>query len=270
MSIQRASARRLLAAAVVAAAALAVAGCDNESDPVAPAESVLSVTGNPTTVVVPSAPEVCLSGVQCGVISSCTTVIVATLRSKNGTRLPDQEVTFSSSQGSLTPAAETPLITDEEGQVESCLFTRASATVTARSGGISANESITTAPGELAPILLNITNTSVPGANNHLTACDDDFDLIATVLTTSGQPVPNFQVVFRTTPLSAFVGIFSSTQAVTNSTGKAVVRWTPDTSGTTNCTDKCSGGMLCELFFVASGVNGDFESVEVPIIDDVL
>ena len=70
------------AAGCLALLALATPACESDSDPTAPADSVITVDANPQTVVVPGGGQ-------------GFTTITATLRSKNGTRLPDQEVSFS-------------------------------------------------------------------------------------------------------------------------------------------------------------------------------
>src|SRR5882672_7545922 len=84
------------AAALLVAAVFGIAACNN-SDPTAPADSTMTVSANPQTVVVPS-------------VGDGQAQITATIRSKNGNRLPDQEVTFSTSAGRLDPAAETPIV----------------------------------------------------------------------------------------------------------------------------------------------------------------
>src|SRR5437867_775472 len=82
--------RVALAALCVAALMLILVTCVTQ-DPTAPEGSMFTVSANPQTVV------------SQGGLPGRTTV-TATLRGKNGTRLPDQEVAFSTTSGVLTPA----------------------------------------------------------------------------------------------------------------------------------------------------------------------
>ncbi len=137
--------RIVLGACLAVGAGLFLLACDNNSDPVAPADSTITVSANPQTVVVPS-------GGGAGAAE-----IVATLRSSNGTRLPDQEITFSSTAGFLDPPAETPIKSDSNGQATCILTTTSSATVMARSGSITGSTQIQTASGNISAIQLSVT-----------------------------------------------------------------------------------------------------------------
>ena len=101
----------------IAIASVLMVSCEN-SDPTAPEGATITVSANPQTV---------RSGV--------TARITATVRSANGTRLPDQEVVFTTTTGSLSPPAQTPILTDDDGQAETVLSTTQTATVMAASGG---------------------------------------------------------------------------------------------------------------------------------------
>ena len=238
------------------AAGLAASGCE-DSNPVAPAESTITVSANPQTVVVPSGG------------GSGTTEIVARVRAKNGTPLPGQEVTFSSTGGTLSPPAETPLTTDNNGQSVSILTTTSAATVTARSGGITGMTQIQTAPGNLAQFILQV----VP---NELTGCNDDLTLTAMVATTTGDPVQGILVIFDEVSPGNLTGNFTpGSQILTDSAGMAVVMWTPSASvcaagcqaATADPNDPTPG--VCALFFNARDTTSAFESVDVEVDDNI-
>ncbi len=242
-------------AAVVPVLVLALAGCES-SDPTAPADSTITVSANPQTVVVPTGQQ-------------GTTEITATLRSKNGTRLPDQEITFSTTAGNLVPIADTPLTTDDNGQAKSTLVTTSSATITARSGGISGTTQIQTAPGNLAQFEL------IVGPVQELTSCNDQLTLTAAVRTTTGDPVAGVLVIFDEVSSSVLTGNFSpGTQRTTDVAGQAVVTWRPSQS---QCESKCTAagadpntmGDCGDLSFTASDITGTFESFPVTVFENI-
>lgn len=246
-----------LAAGGVLAAAGFLAGCENNSDPVAPDGSTITVSASPQTVVVPT-------GGQPG-----TSTITATIRSENGTRLPNQEITFDTSAGTLSPVAQTPLKTDSNGQAVSILATTTSATVTATSGAVSDSTQVQTAPGDLAPFILNVTPTT-------LTSCNQTLQLVATVVTTSGTPVESVVVIFDETSSSTLVGDFvPGNQVLTDVMGQAPVSWTPNLSV---CSAECQFSTGdpnnpsrgdCTLAFTARDTTGNFESVPVVVFDQI-
>ncbi len=247
---------RIWTVALMALALLpAFAGCENNSDPTAPADSTITVSANPQTVVVPTGQQ-------------GTTEITATLRSKNGTRLPDQEITFSSTAGTLVPPAETALISDDQGQAKCSLVTTSSATITARSGGISGMTQIQTAPGDLAQFELLVAPVQV------LTNCNDELTLTATVRTTTGDPVAGVLVIFDEDSTTLLAGSFSpGTQRTTDVAGEAVVTWRPSQS---QCESKCTDagdpngtGDCGNLIFFASDITGTFESTGVDVIEAI-
>ena len=255
-SMARERAWRRMAVAAALALGLGLARCE-DSDPVAPPDSTITVSANPQTVVVPQNGQ-------------GTSQITATVRSKNGTRLPDQEVTFSTTAGTLVPPAETPLLTDSDGQSKCLLLTSTSATISARSGSITSTPTqVNTAPGDLAQFILNV-------SPQVLTACNDTLTLTAQVNTTSGDPVQGVIVVFDEVPPSTLFGNFSpGNQVLTDVNGMAVVMWTPQAS---ICADECQAatadpntnpGGICELVFTASDTVGTFESVPLEVNDDI-
>ena len=244
------------AAAVGLLILAAAAGCQNNSDPTAPEDSSITVSANPQTVVVPSG----MNG---------TAELTATLRSKSGTRLPDQEITFSTTNGTLDPPAETPLTTDDNGQAVSLLITASSATVTARSGGITGTTQVQTAPGNLAQFLLQVTP-------EELLDCDDTLMLDATVRTTAGDPVQGVIVIFDETADSTLTGTFTPASSVlSNASGIAHVTWKPSA---TVCARECQAATAdpndmspgsCELRFGATDTTDTFGSNEVEVLDEI-
>jgi len=249
-------ARILQAGALLLAAGLWLAACDS-NDPTAPADSTITVSANPQTVVVPSGSE--------GV-----TDITATLRSKNGTRLPDQEVTFSTTAGELVPPAQTPVLTDSDGQAFSTLSTPTSATITAQSGGISGTTQIQTVSCDLATITLE-SATQDPGRTNELIACDDEVTFTATVEDTNGDPCVNVRVEFKEDAANILKGNFpSGNQDSSDAAGLAVVTWRPGST----CEEKCessatSTGICGDLLFTASDALGAFRTNPVTIHDNI-
>ncbi|HET6372882.1 MAG TPA: Ig-like domain-containing protein, partial [Candidatus Polarisedimenticolia bacterium] len=198
-----------------------------------------------------------------------TAELTATLRSKNGTRLPDQEITFSTSNGTLDPPAETPLKTDNNGQAISLLITASSATITARSGGISGTTQVQTAPGNLAQFLLQVTP-------EFLETCDDTIMLDVTVRTTTGDPVQGIIVIFDETSDSDLSGTFSPASTVlSNASGIAHVEWTPNDQV---CARECQAATSdpnsitpgdCVLRFGATDTTDTFGSNEVEVLDEI-
>jgi hypothetical protein len=192
--------------------------------------------------------------------------ITAVLRSKNGTRLPDQEVTFSSSAGSLDPPAETAILTDDDGVAQCTLITNNNTTITARSGSVTATTQVQTTSADLSPFLLDISPTDT------LDTCSDPpLTLTATVTDVNGQPVSGVLVIFNEVSPSNHEGQFTPTsgQTTSNSQGLATVTWRPGPT----CSDDCSttGGGIgdCIIFITARDVTGDFESIEVEIVDNI-
>jgi hypothetical protein len=220
-----------------------LAGCES-GDPTAPADSTIEVSATPATVVVD--PNAGISGVS---------LITAILRAKNGTRLKDQEMTFVTSQGTLTTIGGDlidpgdPQITDDDGVAEAILTTTQTATVTARSGNITGTVTVQTASGEVSSIILNVSTTSVQD-------CTDVITVTARVVTSGGQPVAGLPVeFFQNTPPSLHEGIFANTVVISNAAGESETTWRP--SGA-SCLDDCS---------VASGGNDCDPMAEIQVSD---
>ncbi|HKY31437.1 MAG TPA: hypothetical protein VJV23_02790 [Candidatus Polarisedimenticolia bacterium] len=244
------------AAAMVLAIGLALTACESEGDPTAPADSMIIVDADPQTVIVPSG-----GGVG-------ATVITATLRSKNGTRLEGQEISFSTTAGTLDPPPGTFLTTDDQGQATSLLTTGTSATVTARSGSITGMTTVQTAPGDLATFILNVDPTV-------LTSCLDQLDILVNVNTTSGDPAPGVLVIFGTT--GELTGTFNPTQVSSDENGEAASVFSPDQ---TICQQHCTAAAAdpntmpprdgsCTLSITAEDVTDTFSAVPQVINETI-
>jgi hypothetical protein len=242
------------AAVLILAAAVWLSACENEGDPVAPADSTITVSANPQTVIVPTGG------------GSGSTEVIATLRSKNGTRLEGQEVSFSTTAGTLDPPADTDLETDSQGQARSILVTSSAATVTARSGSITGQTQIQTAPGDLATFVLNVDPTE-------LTSCQDQLDISVDVRTNTGDPAPGILVIFSAS--GELSGTFNPAQVNSNASGKATSVFTP--SGTV-CQQQCtSAGAdpnnnrdgVCTLFIHAEDVTDTFSASPVQVTESI-
>ena len=250
---------RLLACLAIMAVVLVPAGCES-NDPVAPADSTIEVSATPATVVVD--PNAGISGVA---------AITAIVRAKNGTVLPDQAVSFITSQGTLTTLdgdlidPSDPEITDDDGAAKCVLTTTQTATVTARSGNITGTVTVQAASGEVSSIILNVSTTSVQD-------CTDVITVTARVVTSGGQPVAGLPVeFFQNTPPSLHEGIFANTVVISNAAGESVTTWRP--SGA-SCPDDCSvasGGMDCDPMaeLQVSDISATIFSNIVTINDDI-
>jgi len=215
--------RAVLAAFGAAAVLLSFATCVNQ-DPTAPEGSTVTVSANPQNVT------------SNGVIDGRTT-ITATVRGKNGTRLPDQELLFSTTQGNLTPPAQTPIITDSRGQAKSFLDTHANATVTATSGTITGTTVVSVAR---SPFQLVISLDSLD-----LTSCSDSVTITVTATDPNGDPVDNITLVFKQLDPPAgdnkLTGNFVPPQVKTGDVaagfqpGEAETIFTPDSNCPKNC-----------------------------------
>ncbi len=239
-----------VALAAIAALGILLTSCD-DNDPTAPADSTIVIGADPATVVVD--PNAGTAG---------SSLITATLLSKNGTRLPDQEMIFTTSQGTLDPPAQTILTTDDVGIATSILTTTQTATVTARSGNISAPVTVQTSSAPVSAILLNVSTTSVDD-------CDDTIDVTARVVTSGGLPVSGFSVqFFQNTPPSLHDGVFSQTIVQSDVAGEAKVTWRPTL---TDCTNDCFGGNDCDPMaeLQASDLQDTIFSNLVTLNDDI-
>lgn len=248
------------AAAAGLAAAMAVLVTCERQDPLAPEGSTIKVTANPQTIAVQSS----IPG---------TAEITATLRAKNGTRIPDQEVTFSTTEGVLDPVAETPLITDDQGQATCKLTTAKQATVTAQSGSISGSTTVSVVTGDLFGINLD----PDPNSPTSLTFCDETVTLIATAVDAQGAPIPGVLIRFLARPVAGVTelrGSFSVSQRTTDVNGEVTTVYNVDDN---SCNNRCSETVgdpnrapwECAVDIVAQDSSGSFESNVVSIDEDV-
>jgi hypothetical protein len=241
----------IAAAAVVLAAAWLVA-CEN-SDPVAPEGSTITVSASPQTIPLPPGG---------GVGSSRITAVV---RGKNGTRLPDQEVTFSTSAGTLSPDAQTILTTNDDGVAKSVLTTNATATVTAFSGSITGTTTVNIVSGDLANITLSADTQTIQ-------TCSDEVELTANAADPNGDGVQGVAINFSRRVPSGFTelkGSFNPTQPRTDSFGDAFATFDIDDNW---CSSHCSAsdpnapnGGVCVIEITAADITGTFVSGPVRI-----
>jgi hypothetical protein len=245
-SVKALAGKAILLACLLSAGLVALVTCTRQ-DPVAPDGSLITVSANPQTVVIGSASK-----------------ITATLRSKNGTRLPDQEVIFSTSAGTLIPPAQTSILSNSLGQASCELATSVSATVTAFSGSIMGTTTVGVVSGALSQILIS---SVTPG-----TVMDCSSGSAQTVEVDAQDPngdgVSGVTIIFgsEATPgLPLLPGTFSRTQATTDSSGVATSVFTPTSS---TCQSNCSpsadpnapNGGNCTLVFTAQDVTGAFKA----------
>ncbi|MGH9869874.1 MAG: hypothetical protein ACREAA_17145 [Candidatus Polarisedimenticolia bacterium] len=244
---------RAAAPALLLTAAAVLAACDDAGDPTAPSDSTVNVSANPQTVIVPT------NGVG-------FSTITATVRSKNGTLLDNQEVTFSTTGGDLDPPADTFLTTDDLGQARSKLGTATSVTVTARSGNITGTTQVQTVPGNLATFILNV----VPAI---LEDCTTDLNVIVEVFETDGDPAPGVLVIFGTT--GEMNGSFTPGQINSDINGLALSTFEPNS---TLCQQQCTSASadpntnrdgICDFFITAQDRTNTFSAPPFRIIDNV-
>ncbi len=251
---------RLIARAPGAALAVAFAagaltagvlmvGCEN-SDPTAPEGSMITVSADPQTVLP-------------GQISTIT----ATLRSSNGTRLPDQEVLFSTTAGALVPKAQTAILTNDAGQAVSDLITPASATVTATSGSVSGNTSVTVSGCALSGLTLQLNPQTI-------SSCATEVDVTVTAIDTNGDPCEDLIIRIRILdPLSGetkLPGNLNATSGVTSDLGEFATKFIPDN---TTCLQDCRADPNqtgnCEVDFLAEDSSGSINSGRVTLGENI-
>jgi hypothetical protein len=249
----RLRARAGLTLILVAIGALAFLACD-ESEVVPPSGSEINISANPATLVFTgtSVPQ---------------SVIRARVTNSLGISLPGQTVVFDSTEGVLDPQALTPIETDGDGIAMTVLATVRTATVTAISGTVSDQLTITVLLSDLQDILLNGENT--------LSNCNDVLSFTAQAVDTTGAPVSGVTINFElrdgtglpgSTP--GLAGTFSPSQGITDSNGEVDTDWFPDIN---DCTTKCANGQSCDntTSVVAFDQTGLFESTPIKILDAI-
>ncbi len=248
----------LLLAAVVACV---------DSDRIPPKGSPITVAANPATIPLASGSE-CISLLN---VATCgTSQVVATVASELGVPLPDQDVRFSSTAGRLftgslsspIDAANIPIATDDFGNATVNLITSTTTTVTAKSGQNSGTLSISTVAGNLSTLLLNNDNTSTGCTTSSftVTSCSQTICVEVEALDASGNGVAGVVILFKlqknVSGSNTFNGQFTPSQATTDSNGKAIAQFTPDTT----CAAQCGGGKSCQAEMIATTQGGNFQS----------
>lgn len=240
--------------ALILLAAGATLSCVN-SDPTAPEGSTITVSADPQTV-------------QPGIDSKIT----ATVRSMNGTRLPDQEVIFTTTTGTLNPPAQTARTTDNNGQVSCVLSTDQTATVTASSGTITASTTVNVISCNLQTIIINSSLQTI-------SSCLTTVGLTVEALDTNGEACAGVAVKIVTdtvpTGFNELTGSLSpAAQGVTDPMGMFTATFSPDQ---TQCQADCSlvsnpmatNGGACEVIFVAETISGSNPSSPAIVTESI-
>ncbi|HEY3175317.1 MAG TPA: hypothetical protein VGK94_06090 [Candidatus Polarisedimenticolia bacterium] len=238
----------------IAVLILGAPACENNSDPIAPSDSIITVDADPQSLVVPTGTRE-------------TAGITATLRSKSGARLPDQEMTFSTTLGDLVPAAGTLFLTDENGQARCTLSTSQTTTVTARSGSVTGSTQVQTTPVAIGNVVLAVENAdpSATCGSQEPCDCDDMLRLTATVEDPNGKPAGAVKVEFHLlTPLdpNSSTGPINIPGGTTENNGEFATTWRPDSQ---ECNNKCTGLNICTWTFTATA--GSFTSNQVIVTE---
>jgi hypothetical protein len=232
---------------------LALANC-NRGDQVAPEGATIELGASPSTIVL--------------VDGSGSADVVATVSSSVGVPLPDQDVRFSSSAGTLEtlsgqPASNIPIRTDSFGNAHVRLTTTKTTTVTARSGGASGTLTLDAVVGDLQSI--NINQESGTGCldDDTFLTCGDELCLVAEAVDVDGAPVSGVSIQFNLEDAvndpdgDPFNVRFTITNGTTDSSGQVHTRVQ---IGSSDCIDVCTGGKTCSGNVVASLRGGAFAS----------
>ncbi len=234
------------AAAVFLAAALS--GCQ-ESDVVAPDGATISLTANPATIVL------------AGGIQAAPVTVIATVSNSIGVPLPGQDVRFTTTAGTLTPEAGTPIETDSFGNAISILTdAQQPPTITARSG------KATAPPLQLQTATCALSDIALSPSSLQLNTCNDTFNVSAIATDTAGDPCTGVLINFTMTgsaPTTDVTGSFNPGSDTTDQTGLASSTLTINS---TTCNSKCVGN-TCTGFIKAT--SGNVSSSNVSIVDNV-
>ena len=238
--------RTIVAAGVLL---LATAACEND-ETIAPAGATITLTANPAQVVL-------VEGIQ-----AVPVTILATVRNSNGSALPDQDVRFSTTSGVLTPQAGLPVSTDNLGNA-TCTLTGATTgpQITATSGTVTANITLTAATGQVAFITLSPSPLD-------LVSCNDTFDLTATAYDPGSVGVSGVTIFFEfvNTGAGAVSGTFNPSSNVTDDNGEATTTLTINSN---TCNSNCVG-KDCSTRIRARDLGVIIVSNEVTINDQIL
>ena len=223
----------------VAVVTIPMAGCQ-KSDVIAPDGATIAMTANPATII--------LSG---GVQAEPVTV-VATVSNSIGVPLSDQDVRFTTTAGSLDPAAGSPVRTDSFGNAKSVLSdAHQPPTITAKSGKATQTLQLQTATCTLSSIGLS------PGPTVDLLTCSDKFTFTATATDTNGAICVGILVNFATSgssPSTDVTGTFTFASKTTDANGEASTDFTISANDcNTKCVGKtCTGGVKATSGTVSS------------------
>lgn len=262
--------RRSLLRALALFLLVVVAACES-SDKIPPEGSTMTVAANPATIPL-AATQDCVD--LLGVTNCGTAGIVATVASKIGVPLPDQDVRFSSTAGRLflgspsspIDAANIPISTDKFGNATVNLITSTTATVTAKSGAASGTLTISTVSGNLSSITLNLDTTST-GCNpsESLQSCSQTLCYVAKAVDGTGKGIQgivlNFQLQNNIFNGNELKGTFVNSAVTTDANGQAPSQFTPD-GGTcpTNCSASANPPKSCQAEVIVTTQGGGFQS----------
>ncbi|MGH9748758.1 MAG: Ig-like domain-containing protein [Candidatus Polarisedimenticolia bacterium] len=196
--------RHLNRTTAAAALVLALAGCQS-SEVVAPEESEIQLSAIPAVIVLSG-------GIQVSPVD-----VTAFVTNKLGVPLPGQSVRFTTSIGSLTPPALTPIETDASGNATTVQTAATQdVTITAQSGTISEMLQIRTATCNLSTLTLNPSPIL-------LETCNDTFTLTAEATDSGGDACASilvqFEQVATSTPMTDVSVGFNPASARTDAAG---------------------------------------------------
>jgi hypothetical protein len=245
--------RTSLFLAALAVGFLALANC-HRGDQTAPEGAIIDLAASPTTIVL--------------VDGSGSADVVATVSSSVGVPLPDQDVRFSTSAGTLEtltgqPAANIPIRTDSFGNAHVTLTTTKTTTVTARSGGASGTLTLDAVVGDLQSININLDSGTGCLDDDTFLTCSDVLCLVAEAVDVDGAPVPGVSIQFNLEDATndpdgdPFGVSFTITNGTTDSSGQVHTRVR---IGSSDCVDLCTAGKTCSGNVIASLRGGAFAS----------
>jgi hypothetical protein len=240
---------------VLTAGALLIVGlsCDH-SETVAPDGSTITLTANPAQIVL-------VGGIQ---PDTAPVSILATVRDAIGVPLPGQDVRFTTTSGDLTPPGGNPVTTDKIGNAVTILNNvLVGPQLTATSGKATASLTLTASTGLIAQITLSSDSTAI-------SSCNDTFEVTATALDPSGDPVGGVTIFFEIVHTSTvFNGPFSpSSSGQTDATTGEVKRTL--SLDATSCEQNCqTPGKDCQGDIRATDQSKAIISNLVHIIDQI-
>lgn len=157
-----------------------------------------------------------------------TSTITATARTSTNQAVPDAEVTFETSSGTITAAADT----DNNGRAQATLTSErvnnSNVTVTARCQGVSGTASVA---------FTGVTLSLNADPDNLLADGTTTSEITATLEDAAGSPIPDATVDFSTNR-GMFLNGTSSTSAITNPSGQASALLMSAESGTATVSAK--------------------------------